>query len=323
MAYSNGIKRAEGLGSVPRIWHKLRSLVPGRSSNGLASHGSTETARSTQAAGPSPAGDQPEMPVLGRLDTEGQHAALLEHGCYLVKGVLEKDEIQATRAAIDALEPINWDFTAESDGRGVDHYKNVFNRSPFWLPYLDRAGIVDTAERALGRDCHITGMTAWRGHPGCGGLPMHADRVFFPVDEALLLSGQVTAPMLLISVFYYLTDITRELCPTYVILGSHKAGIDVLDVDVDKRDAWRGRRKMPVLCSAGDVLVMRSELWHSGSSNTTRNQVRHMLQVHYGNRFIAQRFTPYMNFRYNPDVIAAATPRQLRLLGDHVKANYD
>jgi hypothetical protein len=269
-----------------------------------------------------PGEDAEPLPTFGPMETERQYQALLDDGCFLVKGILSKKEIATLRLAIDELEPINWDFTAESDGRGVDHYKNVFNRSTVWLPYLDRPGIIDLAEKALGDDCHVIGMTAWRGHPGCGGLPMHSDRVFFPVDEALLLSGQVTVPILILTVFYYLSDITPGLCPTYVIRGSHKAGIDVLKVPLDQRDSWRGRPKQPVLCSAGDAFVMRSELWHSGSWNTT-DQIRHVLQVHYGNRFITQRFTPYLNFKYNPDMIAAANPRQLRLLGNHVKNNYD
>jgi ectoine hydroxylase-related dioxygenase (phytanoyl-CoA dioxygenase family) len=263
----------------------------------------------------------PAIPDL--FDTEGQHQALCEKGFFLLKGVLDQEEISATRRAIDELTPMQWDFTAQSDGRGIDHYKNVFNRSPFWLPYLDRQGIIDIAERALGDECHVTGMTAWRGHPGCGGLPMHSDRVFFPVDEELILSGAVVVPMLILTVFYYLSDITPELCPTHVIPGSHKAGRDALDVPFSGRDSWRGQNRRPVLCNAGDVLVMRSELWHSGSSNTTPDQTRYLLQVHYGNRFIAQRFTPYLSFTYNPDVLSAATTRQLRLLGDHVKGNYD
>jgi hypothetical protein len=258
------------------------------------------------------------QPTHDRFDTDGQLQALNAEGFVLIPGVLTEEEVIATREAIDELKPIHFDLTGQ-----VDHYKCIFNRSPFWLPYLDRPGIIDLAERALGQDCHITGMTAWRSHPGSRGLTMHSDRVFFPVDEHLILSGQVVVPMLILTVFYYLSDITRDLCPTYIVRGTHKAGIDVLKVPKEKRDSWHGIPAEPVLCRAGDVLIMRSELWHSGASNQTADQVRYLLQVHYGNRFIAQRFTPYLSFRFDPEVLAAANPRQLRLLGGHVKGNYD
>ena len=79
----------------------------------------------------------------------------------------------------------------------------------------------------------------------------------------------------------------------------------------------------PVLCRAGDVLVFRSELWHAGSRNRTTDQTRYLLQVHYGRRMDAQKFSPYLDFRFNPDVLAACTPRQRRLLGDHEPSEYD
>jgi len=48
-----------------------------------------------------------------------------------------------------------------------------------------------------------------------------------------------------------------------------------------------------------------------------------MLQVHYGRRMVAQKFSPYLNWRFNPQVLEEATPRQRRLLGDHEEAEYD
>jgi ectoine hydroxylase-related dioxygenase (phytanoyl-CoA dioxygenase family) len=80
---------------------------------------------------------------------------------------------------------------------------------------------------------------------------------------------------------------------------------------------WNGRTQIPVLCQAGDCLLFRSEVWHRGSQNRTLDRCRYMLQVHYGQRGMAQRFPPHLEFRHNPETLAAATPRQLRLLGKH------
>jgi hypothetical protein len=38
---------------------------------------------------------------------------------------------------------------------------------------------------------------------------------------------------------------------------------------------------------------------------------------------MAQHFAPYLEWRFHPDVIAAATPRQRRLLGDHAPGPFD
>jgi hypothetical protein len=38
---------------------------------------------------------------------------------------------------------------------------------------------------------------------------------------------------------------------------------------------------------------------------------------------MAQHFSPYFEWRFNPAAIAAATKRQQRLLGDHEPGAYD
>jgi hypothetical protein len=49
-----------------------------------------------------------------------------------------------------------------------------------------------------------------------------------------------------------------------------------------------------------------------------------MLQVHYAKRMITQKFPPYLNrFRFDPELLACCTSRQLRLLGDHTQGSYD
>ena len=53
------------------------------------------------------------------------------------------------------------------------------------------------------------------------------------------------------------------------------------------------------------------------AQNKTPDRTRYMLQVHYAQRGIAQRFNPYLDFKHNPEVVAAANERQLRLLGKH------
>lgn len=78
-----------------------------------------------------------------------------------------------------------------------------------------------------------------------------------------------------------------------------------------------------MLCQAGDALVFRSDVWHGAGANSSTSGERDMLQVHYGRRMVAQKFSPYLSWQFNPHVLEAATPRQRRLLGEHEEAEYD
>ena len=247
--------------------------------------------------------------------TAAHLAALHEQGFALLPAVLDAGQVAAARAAIDDLQPIHWDYQGLVD----DHYKCVFNRDPFWLAYLDPPGVIELAEAALGSDCHIIGQTAWRSHPGFVGAEPHVDHLVMELPENLLADPAFVLPMQVCTAMLYLDDIDADLCPTWVIPGSHRAGRKPRPGEA----RWRGRAAEPVLCRAGDVLMLRSELWHAGSRNRTADRTRHLLQVHYGRRMVAQKFSPYLRFQFNPAVLAAATPRQRRLLGEHAPAEYD
>jgi ectoine hydroxylase-related dioxygenase (phytanoyl-CoA dioxygenase family) len=101
--------------------------------------------------------------------------------------------------------------------------------------------------------------------------------------------------------------------------GSHRAG----RAPAESENDWGGVAAEAVLARAGDCLVFRSDVWHAGSDNRTRADIRYLLQVHYGRREMAQHFSPFLEWRFNPAVLAAATARQRRLLGDHDPGAYD
>jgi ectoine hydroxylase-related dioxygenase (phytanoyl-CoA dioxygenase family) len=240
--------------------------------------------------------------------------ALHEQGFTLLPGALHADQIDAVKRAIDELSPIHWDYTGL-----VDHYKCVFNRDPHWLSYLDLPSVIELADAALGSDCHIVGQTAWRSHPGFIGADLHLDYLPMALPETWLSDPSFELPMLLCTAMIYLDDIDEALCPTYVVPRSHRSG----RAPRPSEEGWNGHVPEPVLCRAGDVLFLRSDVWHAGSRNASSDRTRYLLQVHYGRRMVAQKFSPYLAFTFNPEVLAAATKRQRRLLGEHVEAEYD
>ena len=253
--------------------------------------------------------------TFGIDEVDAMAEAIHEDGFALVPNVLSPEEVQAARDKIDVLEPFGFDSRGKTD-----HYKCVFNRDPYWLQFLDKPGIIDLAEATMGSECHIIGETAWRSHPGHNGWMPHTDRTF--IDLPADVAPKVRLPVYLCTAHFYLSDITEDLCPTYVIPGSHKSG-RALDWGKDPDPVWEGKKLEPVICKAGDVLFFRSEIWHTGSLNATENETRYLLQVHYSHRFIAQQFSPYITWQFNPDVLAACNPRQLRLLGNHRQGAYD
>lgn len=253
-------------------------------------------------------------------DLEGQTKALHEDGFALIPGVLNAQEVQDVRDAIDRLKPFGFDHVKVNE-----HYKCVFNRERIFLDMIDRPGVVDLAESTMGAQCHIIGQSAWRSHPGHNGWSPHTDHILVTVPEEVA-SDPKAFPVYLCTAHFYLDDILDEdLCPTYVIPGSHKSGRALGwgkgPGGTDPDPEWHGKKLEPVLVKAGDVLFFRSEIWHTGSLNKTADRLRYLLQVHYSHRTIAQRFSPFP-WTFNPEILAVANERQLRLLGKHPEGAY-
>ena len=256
------------------------------------------------------------QPTYRLDDLEGQAAAIHRDGYALVPGVLSAEECKALRDAIDRLRPFGFDHMSPLQ----EHYKCVFNRERAFFEIIDRPGIVDLAEATMGEQCHIIGVTAWRSHPGYNGWGPHTDQIWIEVPESAFDDPAYQLPVYVCTAHYYLNDIpTEEYCPTFVIPGSHRSGRGMRPEEVAD-PVWKGQRLEPVLVKAGDAMFFRSEIWHSGSKNAS-DQTRYLLQVHYSHRFISQKFSPWP-FQFNPEILAIANPRQLRLLGKHPESNY-
>jgi hypothetical protein len=245
-------------------------------------------------------------------DTKGMAQAVKDDGFALIPGVLSRDEIAATRAALDRLRPFGLDGMSKTE-----HYKCVFNREPIWRDYLDRPGVIELAETLMGEQCHCIGESAWKSHPGHNGWGNHADKIFMTLPKSVFDDPEFELPVLICTAHYYLDDMTLDLAPTYVIPGSHKSGRSPRKGE----EEWQGRKLEPVLCKAGDVLFFRSEVWHTGSENKTTDGIRYLLQVHYSHRDIAQKWSPFP-WSFNPEILATSNERQLRLLGKHPEGAY-
>jgi ectoine hydroxylase-related dioxygenase (phytanoyl-CoA dioxygenase family) len=262
------------------------------------------------------------LPLIAYPDLQSQVEALERDGYVYLPAVLDAREIAAMRACMDRLEaiPESYDRHQTPDGHGYLNkcINNAFNRDPLFLPFLDRPRVIDLAEAVHGPDCHVIGMTAWLTGPGRPDQSLHADWLAVTLPEDIMADPRVKLPVYITTAHYYLDDLYEALGPTQFVPGSHRSGRRP-----DGATAWRGVKPGSVLCRAGDVVVFRSEVWHRGTANTS-DRVRYLLQVHYANRMITQKFPPYLNrFRFDPEMLARASSRQRRLLGEHRQGSYD
>lgn len=266
------------------------------------------------------------MAAIGRYaiyETDAILAALERDGAACLRDALPEETCRAAITRIDGLSPLGWDEVHEDPrglggGRFLDRYLCVFNRDPFWLQFLDRPGVIDMADGALGADCHVIGETAWRTHPGFRAEPLHTDYLPLTWDEGAM-GDAFHVPPFILTAHFYLHAVTADLAPTRIVPGSHRAG----RAPHPTENAWRGRAAEAVRVEPGECLVFRSDVWHAGSDNRTPEAIRYLLQVHYGRREMAQHFSPHLDWRFDPAVLAAATARQRRLLGDHEPGPYD
>ncbi len=262
------------------------------------------------------------LPLSVYPDLAGQVKAMEEDGYAYLPGVLDAAAVAELRAAMDRLTaiPASYDHhTLPATGGFFNKsINNVFNRDPHFLPYVDRPSVIEIAEAVHGPDCHIIGMTAWLTGPGRPDQRLHADWQPLTLPPEVMSHPGVKIPIYISTAHYYLDDLSEELGPTQFIPGSHRAGRAP-----NGDTTYQGVGPQSILCKAGDVVIFRSEVWHRGTANRSQ-QVRYLLQVHYAQRMITQKFPPYLNrFQFDEAILAAATPRQRRLLGDHKPSNYD
>ena len=260
------------------------------------------------------------LPLESYPDLDSQVEALERDGYVYLPEVITREEVAELREQIDLLEPIpeSNDFRGDPGdrqglGAGSIHIKNAFNRGKAFFDCLDRPGVIEAVEAALGDDCHIIGMSAWKSGPGRPDQNLHADWAPINLPEDIAADPRVKLPVFNATAHYYLNDTTEELGPTMMVPGSHRAG----RVPRADESDWKGVQQQSVMAKAGDAVMFRSEIWHRGSANTS-GEPRYLVQVHYSSRWIAQRMPPYLNrFKFDEALLAQATPRQLRLLGDH------
>ncbi len=241
-------------------------------------------------------------------------------GYCLIPDVLDQDEITALKAGADRI------FEEEQFVESHNRYGEIvgvrlFETDRIFEEMLTREPIIGLVESILGEDCHLIAQNIVRNEPGQAIDTFHADdTVIFPTPPGVARHpANYKMPIFLLTVQIPLTDIeTIEYGPTEFVPGSHYSGRNPDDA---KNPDFEGQKAVPILCKAGDIYLHNGQCWHRGAPNNS-DRTRYLLQQAYSQRFISQRFYPFLNYTMPEHVIQNADERRLRVLGAHPKGAY-
>lgn len=254
---------------------------------------------------------------LDRAAAAGLAARFLRDGFVMLPGALSAEEARRLRDGVAEAHRA----PCPTGNPTRFHRHQMFRRGPEFEAMLDREPAVDVVEAVLGGDCHVIANNTVYTGPNSGIDRWHVDEtVLFPVPEGVRLDPRIEMPCHIVTAQYYLDDVPLELGPTQVVPGSQRSGR--LPPSTEEELVWDGRGYETLVARAGDCLLLNGQTWHRGATNLTTDRHRHVLQVTYGRRFIAQRFYPFVNHVIPQEILDRATPRRLRLLGMHEHGPY-
>jgi ectoine hydroxylase-related dioxygenase (phytanoyl-CoA dioxygenase family) len=263
---------------------------------------------------------------LGSAFNEEETARMVDEffreGWLHLRNVLTPEEVDVLKAGMIRKYD---DERLPGDEEG-DHIRGMslmrmFEYHQSFRDLIVREPVVSLAEAILGEDCHMMAMNALRTDREEGITGWHVDQgPYFPCpDEIPRHDPRLRIPCYTFNALFPLTDIESiEHGPTEVVPGSHYSGRPPASQEDPE---FEGRGPHPIFAKAGDVYIFHNQVWHHGALNRS-DRMRYIATVAYSQRFVAQRFYPFLNYRMPDHVLEGADKRLLRLLGKHEKGAY-
>ena len=258
----------------------------------------------------------------GEAETADKVEKFYREGWLHLGNVLNPAEVETLKSAMVR----KYDDERLREDEEGDHVRGValmrmFEYHQSFRDLMKREPVVSLAEAILGDDCHMMAMNALRTGNGEGITGWHVDQgPFFPCpDDIPRHDPRLRISCYAFNALYTLTDVdSLEFGPTQVVPGSHYSG---RRPPKEENPEFEGTGPHSILAKAGDVYIFHNQLWHRGALNLS-DRVRYIATVAYSQRFVAQRFYPFMNYRMPDHVLEGADRRLLRLLGKHEKGAY-
>ena len=254
-----------------------------------------------------------------------------KNGATIIRNVLLREECQKICKRVDQIfaEP----YFAEMRNVKVSQPRNDHDKAPIvvhrlfecdrmFRDLLVREPIISIAEAVLGPQCHCMAQGCILNRNDFGINSFHIDdSLEFSItdDEIKSHDRRLRMPVFRMSFQIALTDQDEDQYgPSQFVPGSHYAGRQPNDPENPTFDRQRAKS---LLMKAGDLYLLSSQTWHRGVPNTS-DRVRYLFHQVYGQRFVAQRFWPYLNYHMPDYILEGADERLLRVLGKHPEMAY-
>jgi ectoine hydroxylase-related dioxygenase (phytanoyl-CoA dioxygenase family) len=235
-----------------------------------------------------------------------------------IPGVLPPEQVEAL---LDGIREVSEDPTIrETHNADSDWgFFRLFERTHLFRDMLVREPAISIAERILGEDCHLISDGCVYNPPGQAHSGWHVDdNLYFPLPEEIpRFDPRIKIPNLIVNFQFMLTDVpSEEYGPTQVVPRSHYSGHRP-----EEDPCFEGQGPVSILCKAGDLYLQHGQLWHRGAPNTSDRR-RCLYQIAYGDRRMAQRLFPGLNYRVPDHILEGADARLLRVMGKHPVGYY-
>ncbi|MDA0990243.1 MAG: phytanoyl-CoA dioxygenase family protein [Verrucomicrobia bacterium] len=245
----------------------------------------------------------------------------VREGYVVMPGVFSENEVRELKIRLDRLRE---DPTLKD--RDIAYSDFIFVRlfevDTMFRDLLVKEPLIGLFEHLLGHDCHVIANNAVLNKPGQSISNWHIDFVepWFPLPDGVeRFDASLRYPTFVVNGQIMLSDMSDEAYgPTQVVPGSHYSGRPPNDPE---NPVFEGRGPLSIFCKPGDVYLQHPMVWHRGAPNTSDRQ-RYLLQHNMGQRFVAQKFYPFLNYRMPDSVLEGADERLLRVLGKHPKGAY-
>lgn len=271
--------------------------------------------------------------ALHKPFTEEELTPILEdfyqNGATIIRNVLSREECEQICARVDQIfaEPYftemrNVKVKPQHHGKVPIVVHRLFECDTMFRDLLVREPIISIAEKVLGPECHCMAQGCILNRKDLGINRFHIDdSLEFPIIDDNIKSHdrRLRMPVFRMSFQIALTDQDEDQYgPSQFIPGSHYAGRQPNDPESPTFD---GQGSKSLHMKAGDLYLLSSQTWHRGAPNTS-DRVRYLFHQVYSQRFVAQRFWPYLNYKMPDYVLEGADERLLRVLGKHREMAY-
>ena len=252
-----------------------------------------------------------------------------KNGATIIRSVLSSDECERMCRRVDEIfsEPYfaemrNVKIHSHHNGKDPIVVHRLFECDRMFRNLLVREPIISLAETVLGPQSHCIAQGCILNRIDLGINRFHVDDgLEFPItnDEVKRHDPRLRIPVFRMSVQIALTDQDEDRYgPSQFVPGSHYAGRPPNDVE---NPIFEGQGPVSLAMKAGDLYLLNGQTWHRGAPNQT-DRVRYLFHQVYGQRFVAQRFWPYLNYHMPDYVLEGADERLLRVLGKHPEMAY-